>query len=332
MKLEEIRKQFGPDGILDFAPAYGGVGRITDDTQMTLFTAEGIVRAYVRGVDRGVCHPPSVVHHAYLRWLLTQGVRTKAPCAELERWPDGGLIKRKDLWSRRAPGNTCLAALAAATALGGPATNNSKGCGTVMRVAPVGLTCSARTPEGRLPAFDFGIEISKLTHGHPTGYLAGGYFAHLIALLMTGRDLRRAVVDALEPLRSHADGGEVRDAVERAVQLADSGSEPCAETVEKLGEGWIAEEAVAISIYCAIVARDFEQGVRLAANISGDSDSTASMTGQLLGVIGGKKAIPKRWIEKVELRSVIKQLATDLALARAEKFEVEEGRERYPGW
>lgn len=41
----EILRQFGPNGISDYAPAYGGHGRITDDTQMTLFTAEGLLRA-----------------------------------------------------------------------------------------------------------------------------------------------------------------------------------------------------------------------------------------------------------------------------------------------
>ena len=37
----EILETFGPDGITDYAPIYGGLGRIIDDTQITLFTAEG---------------------------------------------------------------------------------------------------------------------------------------------------------------------------------------------------------------------------------------------------------------------------------------------------
>jgi len=69
--LAKIRARFGPEGVTDFVPAYGREGAITDDTQMTLFTAEGVLRAHVRGVERGICHPPSVIHHAYLRWLLT---------------------------------------------------------------------------------------------------------------------------------------------------------------------------------------------------------------------------------------------------------------------
>ncbi len=69
MNLGEIRARFGAEGLLllELAPAHGRVGAITDDTQMTLFTAEGILRAVVRGRLKGICHPPSVLHHAYLR-------------------------------------------------------------------------------------------------------------------------------------------------------------------------------------------------------------------------------------------------------------------------
>lgn len=44
-----IRNTFGAQGIVDYAPAYGRLGAITDNTQMMLFTAEGLLRAYVRG-------------------------------------------------------------------------------------------------------------------------------------------------------------------------------------------------------------------------------------------------------------------------------------------
>ena len=73
LSINQIHRQFGPGGIRDFAPAYGRVGAITDDTQMSLFTAEGLIRAAVREARKGVCHPPTVIHRAYVRWLTTQG-------------------------------------------------------------------------------------------------------------------------------------------------------------------------------------------------------------------------------------------------------------------
>src|SRR5690606_6418819 len=54
MKRAEILRRFGPKGITQYAPAYGGLGRITDDTQMTLFTAEGLIRGWVRDCFKGI--------------------------------------------------------------------------------------------------------------------------------------------------------------------------------------------------------------------------------------------------------------------------------------
>ena len=78
MRRAEILDRFGPDGITEYAPAYGGVGRITDDTQMTLFTADGLIRAEVRGAHKGITDPVGVTAHAYLRWLKTQGEKPQS--------------------------------------------------------------------------------------------------------------------------------------------------------------------------------------------------------------------------------------------------------------
>ena len=105
LSLAEIRRRF-PKGVTDLPRHHGLRGAITDDTQMTLFTAEGLIRAYIRGSLKGICHVPSVVHHALLRWHRTQG---GAPRAETDTI---GLITDQRLWARRAPGNICLSALA----------------------------------------------------------------------------------------------------------------------------------------------------------------------------------------------------------------------------
>jgi len=94
--------------------------------------------------------------------------------------------------------------------------------------------------------------------------------------------------------------------------LAASSLTPDAEQVEKLGGGWIAEEALAISLYCALVAKDFEHGISLAVNHGGDSDSTGAIAGNLLGAALGVNAIPERWRKQLELANVIEQVADDL--------------------
>src|SRR3546814_10824531 len=112
MKRTEILRRFGPKGITQYAPAYGGMGTITDDTQMTLFTAEGLIRGWVRGCFKGITTYSGVTAHAYLRWLQTQG---ESPTCDINFGTDepGWLFQQRQLHSRRAPGNTCLSALRA---------------------------------------------------------------------------------------------------------------------------------------------------------------------------------------------------------------------------
>ena len=133
----EIERRFGSGGIRGFAPAYGGLGRITDDTQMTLFTAEGLIRAQHRLNDGGMADVPAVLHRAYLRWLSTQvrDVRGVPWDPEIGQDTSGWLLKQDFLHSERAPGTTCMGALLSGN-VGTPENpiNGSKGCGGVMRV------------------------------------------------------------------------------------------------------------------------------------------------------------------------------------------------------
>lgn len=341
LSLAEIRAQFGPAGITDYAPAYGGLGRITDDTQMTLFTAEGLLRARVRGTRKGTTTNTGVVGHALVRWLKTQGVQPHADLAVTgdAKWPDGWLVQQRELWSRRAPGNTCLSALAAATAFGSRAHNDSKGCGGVMRVAPAGLLASAATnnpfmptDEELSPAFALGRDLSHATHGHRASLLASGAMAHLVALLVAGTPLRQAIVQTNDAVSKLAGAEALRGRFQLAVDLGLQPGEGTAEEVETIGAGWVAEEALAIALYVALKAKSFEHGLQLAVNHGGDSDSTGSMVGQLLGAAWGIEVIPTRWLDRLELRSVIQQLADDLEAVAKGTFDAEAQWERYPGW
>lgn len=314
MSIAEIRNRFGPSGVRDMERAYGRRGAITDDTQMTLFTAEGLLRASVQKREHGLSSPPDVLHHAYVRWLWTQGSTSVASWEPSKA--DGWLFGIRELHQRRAHGNTCLSALMRTAE--GPAQNNSKGCGGVMRAAPIGMM-----PFG--DAFELATAAAALTHGHPTGSLAG-VFAALLDRLFEGDSFDAALDSAIGRHIDFAGEGETTEALKRARRLANEAA-PSAKTVERLGGGWVAEEALAIGVYCALVHQtDFAAGVRLAVNYSGDSDSTGGITGAILGAINGVEPIPDQWLRELELRDVITTMADDL-------FAPDDvDAERYPGW
>ena len=309
MKRSEILRRFGPDGITAYAPAYGGLGTITDDTQMTLFTAEGLLRGWVRGAFKGITTYPGVVAHAYLRWLQTQGEQSMWDIAFTGENP-GWLIGHRALHARRAPGNTCVLALREMTTLGAPARNDSKGCGGVMRMAPVGLFAQRLAQPPQI-TFDLGTALAALTHGHPTGALTAGVFAVLIQAACGGASWSDALDLAKACLRAAPDYHETLAAIEHAEFLAGSGR-PSQEAIAELGQGWVAEEALAIAIYCTLVSTDFMHGIVLAVNHDGDSDSTGAMVGNLLGAMYGVEVIPPSLLAQLELREVIAELAGDL--------------------
>jgi ADP-ribosylglycohydrolase len=319
--IDEIRSRFGPSGLTTYAPAYGRLGAITDDTQMTLFTAEGLIRSLARYEDRGVVDHVTVTHLAYLRWLATQGRRYTDATWDADLLDSGWLVGVPELHSRRAPGMTCTSALAAG-GVGRPdePRNDSKGCGGVMRVAPVGLIGER--------AFEIGADLAAITHGHPTGYLASGAFAVMIGELLAERTLHDAVEAARVALRPRAHGQETIDALDAALDLAASGRTPTPEAVETLGAGWVAEEALAIGVYCALVAPDLRAGLLLAVNHGGDSDSTGSIAGSLLGAMHGVGALPQDLLEDLELAEVIEQVGEDLASAFFDHEPID--LERYP--
>jgi ADP-ribosyl-[dinitrogen reductase] hydrolase len=313
MTRSQILRAFGPEGLTDYAPAYGGIGTITDDTQMSLFTAEGLVRAYARWCWRGISGGASVVGHAYQRWLHTQGLQNPQFQPLIAKYP-GWLLRCPALHQVRAPGRTCLDALMATTHLSEPARNHSKGCGGIMRIAPVGLYAARRGWELQA-SFNMGVELAALTHGHPTGQLAAGVFAVLIQCLAGGLDLEQAVHASLQALCAAAGHEEVLNAIEHVHELRKRRL-PHQLAIELLGQGWVAEEALGIALYCAYVARDFRHGVLLAVNHGGDSDSTGALTGNLLGARDGQRCIPASWLQRLELRRVIRQMASDLYHSR----------------
>lgn len=263
----------------------------TDDTQMTLFSVAALIDHHAYGTDL-----QSAAQRAYRGWLRTQ---------TLSEEPTGRgvwLLDQQVLYQQRGPGTTCLTALRSSAPVA-----ESKGCGTTMRTAPAGLA-------GLADPFAAGWQLSAPTHGHPTGLVAGAAMAWLCASLMSGASLLDAATQLAGALRHAVDGGETSAALSRALSLHQEGLRPSRNDMPLVGAGWVAEEALAVGVFCALNAEDFKTGVIAAADHSGDSDSTASVCGQLLGVMWGQQALPADWLAVLELGDIVAQVAEDLVL------------------
>lgn len=315
----QIQRRYGPRGItrydtsqwwLNDTDAYG-TAVFSDDTQMTLFTACGILNAQknCKEVVPAICE-------AYIEWLLTQ-IDKKVKGFNL-CW----IRELPALNARRAPGNTCITSLNDILN-GREPQNNSKGCGGVMRIAPIPLYTVMHTGTDLKGVCRLAADVSELTHQHPLGYISSAFVAYLIYQLAKDEQPERetykqyindglALVEEMYSAHTEAVSRFTR-LIKTALLWSDISTEDVLTIENELGEGWVAEETVAIAVYCSLVHfNNFERAMIAAVNHKGDSDSTGAVTGNILGAAVGYEAIPQFFKEDLELHDVILHIADDI--------------------
>ena len=327
LQEEQIFKKYGENGITGYTKdSISGKVLISDDTQMSLFTANGLLVGDTRGAMRGIQDwPRAYVMRAYKDWLKTQE-STMQEVNRHERFTKAGgvswLLDIPELYSRRAPGNTCLSALQDGTEYEDyvkAKRNHSKGCGGIMRVAPLAVNYQLKD----IKQLDMeGAQLAAITHGHSLGYMPAAVLVHVINRIVfppvgKAMTLKEIILEARDTVSSIFEGDpylpELVDIINRAVVLSENDALDDLDNIHQLGEGWVAEETLGISLYCALRHQDdFSAGVIAAVNHSGDSDSTGSVTGNILGALLGYDAIADQWKQGLELSDVILEIADDL--------------------
>lgn len=323
----EIQKRYGERGItrLDTKQHWledeeqAGKAVVSDDTQMTLFTANGVLNARKQGISLkyGICR-------AYIEWYLTQ-IGKKSP-----KYRDCWLSDVAELNHRRAPGNTCMSALDDIYR-GKDPMNNSKGCGGVMRIAPIPLFAVVQDRMSIEEADLMAGEAAEITHQHPLGYISAALMSHVIYRLArdnapTRESMKRYIMEGVDMIRKHYkayhnDVERMAELAERAIFLLSSGKTDL-ENISLLGEGWTGEEALAIALYCSLKHFDsFEDAMIAAVNHGGDSDSTGAVTGNILGAAIGYEAIPQFYKDDLEMHDLILHMADDLYRGEVTKMQ-----------
>ena len=322
MRLGQIKEVYGSNGITEYDLhskflSRSGMALISDDTQMTMFTANGILM-YDANHDNTLAH---YVYLAYLDWLKTQtGSRSLIPGRNKDYVHHTWLYEIPELHNRRAPGNTCMTSLSSGHmgTIREPL-NCSKGCGGVMRAAPVALRYIPENDDDIRTLDTYGAEVAAITHGHDSGWLPAALLTHIIARVMQSCPLDEAIRESqkvnqeiFQGIISEKHFDEMNELLELAMKLSQSTHDDT-QNIRKIGEGWTGDEALAIALYCALKYHDDFSGALIASvNHSGDSDSTGAVTGNIIGAMLGYDAIADKWKNKLELRDVILELSDDL--------------------
>lgn len=306
--LSDIINRYGGSGITEYKLS-GEKALISDDTQMTLFTANGLLYAHTRGCLRGILEPmENYICDAYRNWYAMQ-------CGmPIDEWHKiAWLCDIPELAQNRAPGMTCMSALGSGQ-IGTPKDpiNDSKGCGGVMRVAPIGLFGAYDADK----AFRCACAAAAITHGNPLGWLPAGFLARFInRIVFDSVDLTEALYESINHMLMDYPGEESRQLAEllyQAVALA-SNNRADIDNINALGEGWVGDEALAIAVYSALkYQNDFDKAIICAVNHSGDSDSTGAIAGNIVGALCDYESMSPKWKTDLELHDVILEIADDL--------------------
>ena len=344
-RYQQIIDRYGKRGITQYE-LRGEVAEISDDTQMTLFTANGILMGLTSINTRGIrATHEHCVTYAYQDWYDTQTKSFESVRSSSNRhtW----LSTIPALYSRRAPGNTCLTAIHEMMN-GRTPRNDSKGCGGVMRIAPWPLFCACHEVSYSIEEIDVaGGEIARLTHKHPLGWMPAILLTDILYQLVKEQPLNglhgceaqqrfseivHHSFDAFANLTAtnilseiswregerfvdvfKNDWTKLSDLISKALLLALHPEGDDEENIRRLGEGWVAEETLAIAIYAVTSHIDsFEDTLIAAVNHDGDSDSTGAVAGNIIGAIVGYDAIPEKFKKNLELHDVILTIANDL--------------------
>lgn len=314
-----IFSKYGKNGITEYE-LKNGTAVFSDDTQMTLFTANGLLSGYYNKSSY-----TDSIYTSYREWYITQSLKQNNN--NYHSW----IMKIPQLWARRAPGMTCISAITSGQK--GSVRNHlndSKGCGGVMRVAPVGLFFKNTD---RISQTDMlAAEVSAITHGHELGYIPSAALTHIINLISHDEKitLKDAVLDSVSRteklFKDCKHIGYFSRLIYKAVKLSEKKYDDLY-AVHELGEGWVAEETLAIAVYCALkYENDFEKAIVTSVNHDGDSDSTGAVTGNIIGAYLGMNDIPRKFLDNLEIRDVISEIAEDLYNYDIDELQDETGK------
>lgn len=262
----------------------------SDDTQMTLFCLEALKKNHENNNDNE--NILKRIYEYYLDWNATQ---YKDLVMKNE------FSKQKELQKRQAPGRTCLTALGS----GRYGTmenkiNDSKGCGGIMRVAPIAFLNKSLDE-----IIYLGNMQSAITHGHPEGYLSSGFFAGLIHLGIKGSTFEEAYKEVKNKMYLNKESLNFINYLNKLEENLENEFNSPNEMTEVLGEGWTGETALGLAIYAFKHGKSFEHTLVISTNHRGDSDSTASMAGQLFAAFKNLKEEDLEVYDKIDLKNVI---------------------------
>ena len=311
--LEEIRQDYGPNGLMGY-DLVNGYAETTSYTQLAAYTANGLLMGLTHGQLQGRMAP--FVHYTSLstqEWAYTQQYRR--PPQRGRCW----ICQVPELRRRACLDTRMLDTLTR----GKPGTpeepaNAFQTPGSLTCAIPAGLFYAPERmsfPEiGQL-----GAEVIALTHGEPSAFLSGAVLAYCTAGLVQAPEvpLKEHLTQAAQAVaaqfgQTYPQALELRSLLRRAMLMAQEKQTSQSEAMDRLG--CMTASQVLAGAYYALLAggEDFDSTMITAVNHSGRSAAVGAVAGALLGAKLGHEALPEFYLECLEPVDALLTLADDL--------------------
>ncbi|RJO61788.1 MAG: ADP-ribosylglycohydrolase family protein [Dehalococcoidia bacterium] len=241
-------------------------GDWTDDTEMTLAVAEGILA--------GPHDPVPYIGERFLEWLKTNppdiGNTIKAAFVNYQRLKD---------WHKAAE----------AVHDGGMLT---AGNGALMRTLPVALAY-----RDAADIYMMSMQIARMTHWDPEA----GLTCFLYCLF--ARELLSGIGEKITAWKK-VTGEFLKMVPERFSEIAQRVVQEKLKNIwewpeSRLNPGGYTVDTLACAVWCFLNQGNFEEALVCAVNLGGDADTVGAVTGGLAGVHWGFDNIPERWTAKL---------------------------------
>lgn len=261
-------------------------GQITDDTEMALCLARSLIEKH--GFD------PIDIAQRFQEWFFDSPIGAGGTVrAAMERLRSG------EPWN-----------LAGFSETG----RKSLGNGSVMRCAPIAMfSCFA----GKQALTQYNFQQGIITHPHEECVYAVEFINAITAYLLKAEEpskemLTRAM--SRGELSIHGPRAAYAFALKAIPEYMQEKYKDIAK-LEKVNPFGSVHNTVTASVNCLLTTNTFEDAIVKAANLGGDADTIAAITGAMAGAWYGIEAIPTRWSIKLvdrHCRPVLSEL-TQLA-------------------
>ena len=312
--LKEIQEDYGPNGLQGYDPV-NGYADITSCTQLTAFTANGLLYGITMGRSKGTMSPfINYIARSHWEWATSQAMMDRP--ARPVCW----IFREKEMCRRHCI-DTRMKEVILRKQFGTPEERYNSMTTASTLPAAVGAALfydPADMEKGEITRL--GMEAVALTHGDPMAFLPGAAVTELVtaALLKPTQPLQEQIEGAMADFTARFDPeyhryiSQINNLVKMAVSMSRDPKISPMEAMERL-QCRTGAQVLAGVVYALLCGgEDFDSSLIIAVNHSGASAVAGALVGAVLGARLGLEALPEFYLECLECRDILQELADDL--------------------